>query len=91
MTPAFFRRWLKRETETAQHGYVAPGAASMPTASKSRAQPAQARLVANGTGPPGTALPVDNPYHTFVAERAKQLLRRASETPQEEATRETTS
>jgi hypothetical protein len=91
MTPAFFRRWLKRETETAQQSYVAPGAAAMPTASTSRAQPAQARLAANGAGPPGTALPADNPYRTFVAQRAEQLALRASEHRQEEATHETTS
>jgi hypothetical protein len=91
MTPAFFRHWLKRETETAQQGYVAPGAAAMPTASTSRAQPAQARLAANGAGPPGSALPADNPYRTFVAQRAEQLALRASEHRQEEATHETNS
>jgi hypothetical protein len=91
MTPAFFRRWVKRETETAQHGSVAPGVTAMPTTNKSRARPAQARLAANGAGPPGTALLADNPYHTFVQERAKQLARRATEAQQEEASHETPS
>jgi hypothetical protein len=89
MTPAFFRRWVKRETETARRGYVAPGAPATDTARSARARPAPARLAANGTGPPGTT-PADNPYHAFVTQRAEQLLRRARGIQQEEASHETT-
>jgi hypothetical protein len=86
ITPAFFRRWLKRETETVGRGSVAP---ATNTASLGGAQPAQARLAANGAGPPGTPTE-ENPYHTYVNQRAEQLLRRARGTQQEEASHETT-
>jgi hypothetical protein len=86
-SPAFFRRWVKRETESAQHGSRAPGALM---ASRTSVPPAQARLAARGAGPPGTP-PVDNPYHTFVTQRAEQLALRARGLPQEEASHETTS
>jgi Helicase HerA, central domain len=91
MTPAFFRRWLKRETETAGRGSMAPGAPATNSVSRASVPPAQARIVSNGAGPPGTAPSADNPYHTFVQERAEQLLRRASEHQHEEASHETTS
>jgi hypothetical protein len=90
MTPAFFRRWLKRETETAQHGYVAPGAPATNSISRASVPPAQARIVSNGAGPPGTSTATDNPYHAYVNQRAEQLLRRARGTQQEEASHETT-
>ena len=89
MTPAFFRRWLKRETETARRGLGASGTSEPSPASRRGAQAAPARLAANGTGPPGTSPPAaDNPYQAFVNQRAEQLLRRASVKP-EEASHET--
>ncbi len=77
MTPAFFRRWLKREMETARPPGPAPDRAGTSTGG---AQATPTRLAANGTGPPGTTLlhvPADNPYHTFVQKRAEQLAQRA--------------
>jgi hypothetical protein len=90
MTPAFFRRWVKRETESAHRGYVAPGAPTTNTASRANTPPAQARLAANGAGPPGRP-PADNQYHAFVTQRAVQVLGRARGTQQEETSHETPS
>ncbi len=89
MTPAFFRRWLKRETETAQRGCVAPGTPTTNTASRTSVSPAQVRIAVHGAGPPGTPT-AENPYHTYVNRRAEQLLRRARGTQREEASHETT-
>ena len=92
MTPAFFRRWLKRETETARRGLGEPGTPTTNSASRTSLPTAQTRLMAHGTGPPGTPTPAaDNPYQAFVTQRAAQLVRRASEIPQEESTHETSS
>ncbi len=90
MTPAFFRRWLKRETETAGRGSVAPGTPPTNTASRASVSPTQARIAVNGAGPPGAPTAAENPYHTYVNQRAEQLLRRARGTQQEEASHETT-
>jgi hypothetical protein len=78
MTPAFFRRWLKREAEAVRRGYMPPG---VPVTDTARAQPIQARLAANGTGPPGSP-PAENPYQAFVKKRTQDVLRRC-ETPEE--------
>jgi hypothetical protein len=88
-SPAFFRRWLKRETETARRGYPAPGTPATNTASRGGAPPAQARIAANGAGPPGAPPATDNPYHAYVNQRAEQLLQRARGKQQEEASHET--
>jgi hypothetical protein len=82
-SPAFFRRWLKRETETAGRGSLAPGASGMNGARLGGTPSSQTRLAANGTGPPGAPSLADNPYHAFVTQRAEQLLRRASQHPEE--------
>jgi hypothetical protein len=87
MTPAFFRRWLKREVETAERGYGAP---VPPTAGRARAVPVQARIAANGAGPPGTPTQeAENPYHAFVRQRAQEVLRHFETS--EEASHETSS
>ena len=72
LTPAFFRRWLKREQESCQRSHTRslspPGlSASIPASAGQR--------VANGAGPPGLNA-ADNPYHTFVEQRARALLLR---------------
>jgi hypothetical protein len=86
-SPAFFRRWLKRETQAAERSYAAPSVPVAGPSGRARTQPAQARLAASGAGPPG-APPTDNPYQAFVNRRAQDVLRRASGT-QEEAPHET--
>jgi hypothetical protein len=71
LTPAFFRRWLKREQESYQqrHAQIAspPGSGAPILASSGQ-------RVVTGAGPPGSSTPVDNPYHDFVEQRARALL-----------------
>ncbi len=89
MTPAFFRRWLKRETESIRSAGTAPDA---PRASSTAAQIAPARLAVNGTGPPGAASEASaagNPYHTFVQQRAAQLTTQRAPSNTEDAKHET--
>jgi hypothetical protein len=79
LTPAFFRRWLKRELETIHRGYAPPGAATPETSSRSMPQPTQTRAAADGVGPPAVqSVPsqAENPYQVFVRERAQAVLRR---------------
>ncbi|HEX9131116.1 MAG TPA: hypothetical protein VF844_02365, partial [Ktedonobacteraceae bacterium] len=71
LTPAFFRRWLKREQESYQHRHV--HRASPPGSSAPIAASAGQRVV-SGAGPPGSSTPIDNPYHAFVEQRARALL-----------------
>jgi len=88
-SPAFFRRWVKRETETVPPSGAASGRADISTAG---ARPAPARLAANGTGPPGappTRSAADNPYHTFVQQRAAQLSSRHAKPNAEDSEHET--
>jgi hypothetical protein len=93
LTPAFFRRWLKREHEAAQRGYAPPGTQVRETTNGIRPPPAHAgSLLANGIGPPGspgatTAVHAENPYQAYVRIRAQAVLRRA-ESRQEEVRRE---
>jgi hypothetical protein len=93
LTPAFYRRWLKREHETAQRGYAPPGTLLQETAKGTRPRPVQAgSATANGIGPPGlpgtmAAIQSENPYQAFVNARAQAVLRR-SVCRQEEARRE---
>jgi len=73
LTPAFFRRWLKREQESCQRSLTRslapPGlSASLPTSA--------GQCVASGAGTPGSNNVTDNPYHTFVEQRARALLLR---------------
>ena len=73
LTPAFFRRWLKREQESSRRNqtrsHSPPGlSASMSSSASQRA--------ANGVGPPGSINATDNPYHAFVEQRARALLLR---------------
>ncbi len=78
MTPAFFRRWLKRETEIVRPASTMPDEA-VASAAGTRLVPA--RLAARGTGPPGaspTGSPAANPYHTFVQQRAASVVRRGT-------------
>ena len=81
MTPAFFRRWLKRETETDKLGYALSSAPAAGSARKARAQSTPVIKAVNGTGPPG-ALSAENPYQAFVRKRAQDVLRR-SQIPEE--------
>jgi hypothetical protein len=83
ITPAFFRRWLKRETETTGRGSTTPSARTTGAVSKTSAQLAQALLAANGTGPPGAPNAADNPYRAYVNQRAELMLRRAREQSKE--------
>ena len=88
-SPAFFRRWVKRETGTVPPSGAASGRADISTAG---ARPAPARLAANGTGPPGappTRSAADNPYHTFVQQRAAQLSSRHAKPNAEDSEHET--
>jgi hypothetical protein len=71
LTPAFFRRWLKREQESYQHRYTQ--SASPPGRSAAVHASAGQRVV-TGAGPPGSANTADNPYHAFVEKRARALL-----------------
>ena len=89
MTPTFFRRWLKRETESVRPAGNAPGSA---LAGRKETRPTSARVVVNGTGPPVTASPADtvpNPYHTFVQQRAAQLTMQRATPKVEDSEHET--
>ena len=71
LTPAFFRRWLKREQESSRRSLTRslspPGlSASLPASSGQR--------VANGAGPPASTGAADDPYHLYVEQRARALL-----------------
>ncbi len=73
LTPAFFRRWLKREQESSQRSLTR----SLSPPGISASIPASAgQCVASGAGPPGSNNVADNPYHTFVEQRARALLLR---------------
>jgi hypothetical protein len=84
LTPAFFRRWLKREREAAGRGYAPPGAVLQETAKRARPLSAQAGSApANAIGPPGMpgtmeAVQNENPYQAFVSARAQSVLRHAA-------------
>ena len=93
LTPAFFRRWLKREHEAAQRGFAPPGTLLQESSNATRSRPAgSGSAPANGIGPPG--LPgttasehAENPYQAYVSARAQAVLRRAA-CRQEEVRRE---
>jgi hypothetical protein len=71
LSPAFFRRWLKREQESYQRSHTH----SLSPPGSDRSMPASAdQQVVNGAGPPGSANTADNPYHAFVEQRARTLL-----------------
>jgi hypothetical protein len=82
LTPAFFRRWLKREHEAIQRGYAPAGAFLQKTSDGTRPLSVhRASTTINGTGPPvihGTsaAEQAENPYHAFVSARAKEVMHR---------------
>jgi hypothetical protein len=83
-TPAFFRRWLKREHEASKRGFAPPGTQLRETESGTRPPPAQAgKVLVNGIGRPGppgttTASLGENPYQAYVHERTQAVLRRAA-------------
>jgi hypothetical protein len=93
LTPAFFRRWLKRELEAAHRSLAPPGTLLQETSNEIRSRPAQARSAfPNAIGPPGlpgttSASQGEDPYQAFVRARAQAVLRRAA-CRQEEVRRE---
>jgi hypothetical protein len=93
LTPAFFRRWLKREHEAAQRSFAPPGMWLRETPNGTRPPPTQARKgLINGIGPPGlpstaAASQGKDPYQAYVSARAQAVLRRAA-CRQEEVRRE---
>ncbi|MGZ3646560.1 MAG: hypothetical protein ACXVCM_22245 [Ktedonobacteraceae bacterium] len=82
LTPAFFRRWLKREHEAAHHGYVLPGAFLQQEPNRTRPVSVHAASTTpNGVGPPGilgnqATEQTENPYQAFVSARAQAVLHR---------------
>jgi hypothetical protein len=95
LTPVFFRCWLKREHEAAQHGYAPPGVFAQETSHETRPSPVHSgSTIANGIGPPGMqviapAVHTENPYQAFVRTRAQEVLRQVV-TRQEEVRYEAT-
>jgi hypothetical protein len=93
LTPAFFRRWLKREHEAVGRGYAPPGTLLQETANGARPRPARAgSSIANGIGPPGmpgttVTSQSENPYQAYVSARVQAVLRRVA-CRQEEVRRE---
>ncbi|HVB25339.1 MAG TPA: hypothetical protein VNG51_25600 [Ktedonobacteraceae bacterium] len=68
MTPAFFRRWLKREHEETQrrrHAPLSPGQQATGT-------DGSAGLLSSGNAPPGGTPTITDPYHAFVARRVQE-------------------
>jgi hypothetical protein len=84
LTPAFFRRWLKREREAALRGSAPPGTQLREITNGTRPPPTHAgSVLPNGIGPPGSpgataAVHAENPYQAFVRARAQAVLRRAA-------------
>ncbi len=74
LTPAFFRRWLKREQESSRRSLTR----SLSPPGRSASLPAAGQQVANGAGPPGYNA-ADDPYHLYVEQRARALLLRTKE------------
>jgi hypothetical protein len=71
LTPAFFRRWLKREQASSQRSHTH---SLSPPGSRTSLPGAADQHVANGAGPPGSTNATENPYHLYVEQRARALL-----------------
>jgi hypothetical protein len=93
VTPAFFRRWLKREHEASQRGFAPPGMLLPETSNGTRSRTAgSGSAPTNGIGPPSLSGTIaaghaENPYQAYVSARAQAVLRRAA-CRQEEVRRE---
>jgi DNA-binding transcriptional ArsR family regulator len=69
MTPAFFRRWLKRERDDSQRRH-----AHLPTGTTGPGAPASASgRQGSGAGPPASSLGSPDPYRAFVEQRMQEL------------------
>jgi hypothetical protein len=89
MTPAFFRRWLKREVEAVHQRQRAPnqatGTTGMSTPGLGMAPPAQTGREGHATraAPAPSSAPAD-PYQDFVARRASEVHTHGAATPEQQ-------